>query len=160
LGDIFSVRVAGNVTSPKVLGSMEYGCAVAGAKLILVMGHTRCGAVAAAVNLATSTLDAQQATGCQHLGPIVHDIQQSIDAATLAQMQQLTTDQRGALTDVVARRNVQRAVRQIVEQSTTVSGLIAQGRVAVVGAMYDVATGRIDFMTDDVPEPPAAKSPG
>ena len=51
MGDIFSVRIAGNVTSRKVLASVEYGCAVAGAKLILVMGHTRCGAVTAAVNL-------------------------------------------------------------------------------------------------------------
>lgn len=71
LGDIFSVRVAGNVISPKILGSMEYGCAVVGSKLILVMGRTRCGAVTAAVNLSGSPEDILHATGCQHLAPSV-----------------------------------------------------------------------------------------
>ena len=83
MGDIFSVRIAGNISSRKVLGSMEYGCAVAGAKLILVMGHTRCGAVTAAVNFASTEGSAAEATGCQHLDPIVHDIQQAIDPPTL-----------------------------------------------------------------------------
>jgi carbonic anhydrase/SulP family sulfate permease len=66
MGDIFSVRIAGNVSSRKVLASAEYGCAVAGAKLILVVGHTRCGAVKAAVNLICSTRTAAETTGCQH----------------------------------------------------------------------------------------------
>ena len=79
VGDIFSVRIAGNVTSRKVLASVEYGCAVAGAKLILVMGHTRCGAVTAAVNLIGDVRTAAEATGCQHLDHIVNDIQQSTD---------------------------------------------------------------------------------
>ena len=79
LGDIFSIRIAGNVTSPKVLGSMEYGCAVAGAKLIVVIGHTQCGAVTAAVSLADSDETAEQATGCQHLQPIIQEIQKAID---------------------------------------------------------------------------------
>lgn len=64
-GDIFSIRIAGNVISQKVLGSMEYGCAVAGAKLIVVIGHTQCGAITAAVNITGSSVDAEQATGCQ-----------------------------------------------------------------------------------------------
>ena len=83
LGDVFSVRVAGNVISPKVLGSMEYGCAVAGAKVVLVMGHTRCGAVGAAVSLSGSVTSIEEVTGCQHLDSILHDIQANFDPATL-----------------------------------------------------------------------------
>ena len=79
LGDIFSIRIAGNIISQKVLGSMEYGCAVAGAKLIVVVGHTQCGAVTAAVKLAGSQANAEQATGCQHLQPIIREIQSAID---------------------------------------------------------------------------------
>ena len=79
MGDIFSVRVAGNVAGSKVLGSIEYACAVAGAKLILVMGHTRCGAVTSAVQFKESEADPDQATGCQHIGDITRDIEESID---------------------------------------------------------------------------------
>jgi carbonic anhydrase/SulP family sulfate permease len=78
LGDVFSVRVAGNVLSPKVLGSMEYGTAVAGARLIVVMGHTSCGAVTAAVDF-TAVGSAAEATGCQHLDHILRDIQRTVD---------------------------------------------------------------------------------
>jgi carbonic anhydrase/SulP family sulfate permease len=156
LGDIFSVRVAGNVISKTALGSMEYGCAVAGAKLILVMGHTRCGAVAAAIDAAAKTLSAEQATGCQHLESIIHDIQQSIDGATLQEMKQSSPEHQAAFADLVARRNVERSVRQIATQSATLRRLVADGRLAVVGAVYDVATGRIDFTTSDAPQTQAA----
>lgn len=149
LGDIFSVRVAGNVTSPKVLGSMEYGCAVAGAKLILVVGHTSCGAVTAAVDLVGSSKSAEQATGCQHLEPIVSEIQQSLDPAAWKQFQQATPEAKAAFVDSVARRNVQRSMRQVVEQSQTIRRLVDEGRIAVVGAMYDVGTGRIDYLLDE-----------
>jgi carbonic anhydrase/SulP family sulfate permease len=149
LGDIFSVRIAGNVTSPKVLGSMEYGCAVAGAKLILVVGHTRCGAVTAAVSLACSLQSAQQATGCQHLEPIVEEIQQSFDSSLCRQAAQLPKGEFNALVDDVARQNVLRTVRQIVEQSRTIEHLVRQQRVAVVGALYDVCDGSIEFLVDE-----------
>ncbi len=149
LGDIFSVRVAGNVIGGKVLGSMEYGCAVAGAKLILVVGHTRCGAVTAAVNLTCSTQNAEEATGCQHLESIVHEIQHSVDRPTCQRMESLADDARIAFVDSVARQNVLHVTRQIVEQSATIRQLVDEGRIAVVGAMYDVATGRIDFLTED-----------
>lgn len=149
LGDIFSVRVAGNVTSPKVLGSLEYGCAVAGAKLILVLGHTRCGAVTTAVELATSMQNAVQATGCQHLEPIIREIQQSINLQSARQLQDASAAGKAAFIDAVARRNVQRAAWQIVDQSQTISGLLREGRIALIGAIYDVATGMIDYLTDD-----------
>lgn len=143
LGDIFSVRIAGAVTSPKVLGSMEYGCAVAGAKLILVVGHTRCGAVTAAVDLACSTENTEKATGCQHLEPIVRAIQQSIDLPACEQMRHASAADKMAFVDTVAWQNVQRVVREIVEESHTISRLVSESRVAVVGAMYDINTGKV-----------------
>lgn len=157
LGDIFSVRVAGNVTSPKVLGSMEYSCAVAGAKLILVMGHTRCGAVTAAVDLACSAQDTEMATGCQHLAPIVHDIQQSVDPESCQLIAHASTDEKAAFIDDVARRNVRRAVQEIIDNSQTITRLVVEERVAVVGAMYDVATGEIDFLIESAVGLPRVK---
>ena len=149
MGDIFSVRIAGNVTSWKVLASAEYGCAVAGAKLILVMGHTRCGAVTAAVNLIGEVRTAAEATGCQHLDYILKDIQQSIDPATCRAIEARPAAEKQSFVDAVARRNVLRVVEQMREQSRTLDGLVREGRIAIVGAMYDVVTGDIEFLAED-----------
>lgn len=149
MGDIFSVRIAGNVTSWKVLASAEYGCAVAGAKLILVMGHTRCGAVTAAVNLIGEVRTAVEATGCQHLDYILKDIQQSIDPATCRAIEARPAAEKQSFVDAVARRNVLRVVEQMRGQSRTLDGLVREGRIAVVGAMYDVVTGDIEFLAED-----------
>jgi len=146
LGDIFSIRIAGNITSEKVLGSLEYSCAVAGAKLILVMGHTRCGAVTAAVNFACSPETASQATGCQHLDRVVNDIQKSIDIETCERVSKLSSDEKQSYIDTVARRNVLSSIQTIVKQSDTLSNLIRDGRIAIVGGMYNIATGEIEFL--------------
>ena len=146
LGDIFSVRIAGNVICREVVGSMEYACAVAGAKLILVMGHTRCGAVTAAVDLACSAETAAQATGCQDLEPIVHFIQQSIDSLTCQRLEQLSDSQKEAFVNGVARGNVFRVVEMIFRQSEMLHSLHQEGRVAIIGALYDVVTGEIEFL--------------
>jgi len=148
LGDIFVVRIAGNVTSRKVLGSVEYACAVAGSKLVVVMGHTRCGAVSAAVDLIRSTESAARATGCQHLGHIIQDIQESIDPLTCRGVEQLPAPTKEAFVNAVARRNVSRVVEMMLQQSETLDGLARDGRIAVVGAMYDVDTGDIEFLSD------------
>ena len=110
VGDIFSVRIAGNITSRKVLGSVEYGCAVAGAKLILVMGHTRCGAVTAAVDLVGSAETAAEATGCQHLEHIVQRHPAIDRPAHVPGVEQLPPSEKESFVDAVARRNVSRAV--------------------------------------------------
>jgi carbonic anhydrase len=149
LGDIFSIRIAGNVTSRKVLGSAEYGCAVAGAKLILVMGHTRCGAVTTAVNLICSTRTAAETTGCQHLDHIVNDLQLSTDPATCRAVEDRPATETESFLDAVARRNVSRVVERMREQSLTLDSLVRKGRIALVGAMYDVVTGEIEFLADD-----------
>jgi carbonic anhydrase/SulP family sulfate permease len=146
VGDIFSVRIAGNITSRKVLGSVEYGCAVAGAKLILVMGHTRCGAVSAAVNLIGSATPTAEATGCQHLESTIRDIQQSVDPLTSQGLEFLSDSEKESFVNDVSRRNVSRVVDSLLQQSQTLDGLVRDGRIAIVGAMYDVVTGDIEFL--------------
>lgn len=148
LGDIFSIRIAGNITSPKVLGSLEYACAVAGAKLIVVIGHTQCGAVTAAVNLTGTPETTEQVTGCQHLEPIINEIQLAIDPQDCRSLQQRPEQEQTDFINTVARRNVALSVELVVQQSRTINQLIREGRLAVVGAMYDVVTGEIEFFPD------------
>jgi carbonic anhydrase len=148
LGDIFSVRIAGNVTSVNVLGSMEYACAVAGAKLLLVLGHTRCGAVTTAVSMAGLTEPLAQATGCQHIEPILRDIQAAIDPDAIRRYADLPKPEQNAIVDSVARANVLRVVATIAEQSQTLSALVAEGRILLVGALYDVASGAIEILNE------------
>jgi carbonic anhydrase len=146
LGDIFSIRLAGNVISREVLGSMEYACAVAGAKLILVMGHTRCGAVTAAVELACSAESAAQATGCQHLEPIVQVIQKSVDPLTCQRLEQLSAAEKETFVNAVARGNVSHVTEMVFGQSQMLNHLHEEGRVAIIGAIYDVVSGDIEFL--------------
>lgn len=157
VGDIFSVRIAGNVLSRKVLGSIEYGCAVAGAKLVLVMGHTRCGAVTEAVKLVKSPKTAAELTGCQHIDFIVTDIQEAIATSSSGADAPPPGAELTAYVDSVARRNVSRVVQQIREQSAALAGLVREGRIEIVGAMYDVGTGQIEFI--DVPANGAPPEP-
>ncbi|MGZ8366989.1 MAG: bifunctional SulP family inorganic anion transporter/carbonic anhydrase, partial [Nitrospira sp.] len=149
LGDIFSIRIAGNITSREVLASTEYGCAVAGAKLMLVIGHTRCGAVSAAVKLLGARLTAAEATGCQHLDSIVSEIQRSADGMTCQATSEPSSPEGLAIVDAVARENVLRVVKEIRKQSRTLDGLVQERRIAIVGMMYDVGTGGIEFLVED-----------
>jgi carbonic anhydrase len=159
VGDIFSVRVAGNITSPEVLGSMEYACAVAGAKLIVVLGHTRCGAVTAAVELAGSTKSVAEATGCQHVGHILSEIQSSMRTSGRRQFDKLADTERADFVNETAMANVTHTVANIDRQSETLARLLRAGRIAIVGAMYDVATGEIQFLPCHSLEDEAAIAP-
>ncbi|MBX3301790.1 MAG: bifunctional SulP family inorganic anion transporter/carbonic anhydrase [Nitrospira sp.] len=152
MGDIFSVRIAGNVSSREVIASAEYGCAVAGAKLILVMGHTRCGAVSEAIKLLSSSRTGVKTTGCEHLDSIVNDLQQAIDPAMCRTLHEPSSEEARALIDSVARRNVGRVIEQLQKQSRTLDGLIRNGQIAVGGAMYDVVTGEVEFLCGDACE--------
>ncbi len=157
LGDIFSVRIAGNIARDKVLGSMEYACAVAGAKLILVMGHTKCGAVNAAVDLLASHKTAAEATGCVNLDGLITEIQQSVNPATLERHAEWTPAEKTAYANEVSRRNVLRTMRMVRQRSTTIDGLVRDGKVAIIGALYDVTTGQVSFFqTDDSSKVPLA----
>jgi carbonic anhydrase/SulP family sulfate permease len=154
VGDVFSVRVAGNIISREILGSMEYGCAVAGAKLVLVLGHTKCGAVTTAVKLACSQGDIAQATGCQHVEHVVREIQHSLDTESCRRFERLSGAERDTLVDTMARANVRRTVQQIAHQSRTLGELARQGRIGIVGAMYDVGTGDLRLLPDSAAEQP------
>lgn len=145
LGDIFSVRIAGNIARDKVLGSMEYGCAVAGAKLILVMGHTSCGAVNAAVDLICSKKTASEATGCVNLDTLITEIQKSVDLNACKPVNSWLPGEKVAFSNEVSRRNILRTMRKIRERSSTLDGLVKEGKVAIVGALYDVSTGEVSF---------------
>ncbi len=146
LGDIFSVRIAGNVVGPKVLGSLEYACGVAGSKLILVLGHTKCGAVTASVKFFASGADLEQVTGCRHLGAIVDRITASINREQcLAAGEGEHFDQ---YVELVTKENVVQTVKQIVERSPILGQLASEGKIGVVGAVYDVAAGKVEFLLD------------
>jgi carbonic anhydrase/SulP family sulfate permease len=155
LGDIFSVRIAGNVAREKVFGSMEYSCAVAGAKLVLVLGHSRCGAVTAAVDLLRKGKRAIEATGCEHLDALVTEIQQSVQAEKLPLDYQLQGPQWEAFVDAVALANVQRTVRLVHQRSRTLARLADEGQIAITGGFYDIRTGAVQFL--DAPRfPPSS----
>jgi carbonic anhydrase/SulP family sulfate permease len=145
LGDIFSVRVAGNIARDKVLGSIEYACAVAGAKLVVVMGHTRCGAVNAAVDLLCSNQTAEAATGCANLDSLISEIQLSIDGDKCKGWKQWAPPEQAAFANEVARRNVLRTMQVLRDRSETLDRLVREGKVAIVGGLYDVHTGQASF---------------
>lgn len=145
LGDIFSVRVAGNIAARDLIGSMEYACVVAGSKLIVVMGHTSCGAVNAAVDLICSQKTAAEATGCGNLDGLVTEIQQCIDLKTCKQPNQWLPGEKAAYSNEVSRRNVIRTIHVIRERSTALDKLVREGKIAIVGSLYDVSTGEVTF---------------
>jgi carbonic anhydrase len=144
LGDIFSVRIAGNVVSRKVLGSIEYGCVAGGAKLVVVMGHTRCGAITEAVNCLAHA-GSEAGAACHHLQFIVEDISASVDEADCRNVSLSTGAMREELIDNVARRHVRHAIDSIREQSSVLRDLEKSDRIQLVGAMYDVRSGRVEF---------------
>lgn len=148
LGDIFSVRVAGNVVGTKSLGSIEFGVGVAGVKLVVVLGHTRCGAVTSSVKLVSEHRNAETETGCQHLQSIVEEIAPSVTALATRSIDQLTASEQEKVVDEVARRNVQHTVRAILERSDVIRNAVESGRARVVGALYDVKSGQIEFFDE------------
>jgi MFS superfamily sulfate permease-like transporter len=145
LGDVFSVRIAGNIARDKVLGSMEYSCAVAGAKLLLVMGHSSCGAVGAAINLFGSEKSVQEATGCGNLDGLISELQKAVEPHEALAARSWQPAQRAAYSDTVAKRNVLRTVRTIREKSRTLDTMVREQRLAIVAAFQDVKTGKVTF---------------
>lgn len=116
---------------------------------MIVIGHTRCGAVAAAVKLLGSPLTAADATGCQHLDSIVTEIQQSAAGIVNQPTVEPASPDAGVIADAVARGNVLRVVKELRRQSQTLDNLVRDQRIAIVGAMYDIATGGIEFLVED-----------
>jgi MFS superfamily sulfate permease-like transporter len=146
LGDVFSVRVAGNVVGERVLGSLEYACQVAGAKLVVVLGHTQCGAVTAAADFLAKGVGAADATGCQHLDSVTSEIQAAIDGPTLSRLAASSGDSKAALLSEVSRRNIAHVIGKLRSESRTLAQLELEGRIAFVGGLYDVAVGQIEWL--------------
>jgi len=133
IGDVFNVRIAGNIINEDILGSMEFSCKVAGSKLILVLGHTDCGAIKGACN----EVELGNLTG------LVQKIVPAVDSE-----QQHTEDRTGNNIDFVndvAKLNVQNSVAEIANKSDILSEMKAAGEIMIVGALYDVATGMVHF---------------
>ncbi len=134
IGDLFSLRVAGNVIDTNFLGSLEYAAKVVGAKLIVVMGHTSCGAVKGAID------DVQLG----NLTALLAEIQPAIAAAGPPR----GTSKDKAFVERVSEQNVRLAMKDIREKSPLVRQMLDAGTVGLVGAMYDVETGKVVFYAD------------
>lgn len=145
LGDIFSARVAGNIATTELLGSLEYACAVVGAKLVVVLGHTSCGAVNAAVDLLAAAKKASEATPCGNLDGLVSEIQLAINLATLKKPDAWAPGEKAAYTNEISRLNVIKTIKTIRQRSATLDKLVLEGKIAIVGALYDVASGEVSF---------------
>lgn len=133
LGDIFSIRIAGNVINDDILGSMEFACRVAGSKCIVVLGHTKCGAIKGACDRVE----------LGSLSGLLKKIHPSVDAeGTVSEFRDSSNPE---FVEQVAKINVERSVNEILEKSQVIRDLVSEGRIAIGGAMYDVASGKVKF---------------
>lgn len=146
VGDIFSVRVAGNVIGTKSLGSLEYAVGIAGVKVVLVLGHSRCGAVRSSIQLIAAGKDAMAVTGCQHLQAIVDEIAPSVTDLRGKQLDKMTNEEVEALVDLTAAQNVRNTADLVLNRSKIIRDAVEEGQAIVVSAMYDVRTGKIEFL--------------
>lgn len=148
IGDVFSVRLAGNVARHKALGSMEFACKVAGAKLIVVLGHTRCGAVKATCDFVAKGIDPVAATGLTHLPAITGPISEAVRSET--ETVEGRDSSNLAFVDRVAMLHVRRTVGMIGVESPTLGAMLRSGEIGIIGAMYDITTGKVEFYGNDL----------
>jgi carbonic anhydrase len=133
IGDIFSARVAGNVLNEDILGSMEFGCKVSGAKLIAVIGHSNCGAIKGAID----NVELGSLTG------LVAKIKPAMDAVPGDAASR--TSKNYKFVDEVGEANVRLVMQQIRERSPILKEMIDRGEIGLAGGMYDLSTGKIRF---------------
>lgn len=136
LGDIFSIRLAGAVISDNVLGSLEYACKVAGSKFIVVLGHTKCGAIKGACD----KVEMGNLTG------LLNKITPAVYAEKT--IKEDRTSHNPAFVDAVTHIHTERSVQAIMEQSHILRDMILNGEVGIIGAVYDVETGVVAFKED------------
>ena len=143
IGDLFSLRIAGNVAGQKVLGSLEFACQAKGAKVIVVLGHTDCGAVSSACQLRLSNQKIEDVAGMPHIQYVLGPLMESVNSVhSLMQPRDLSP----AFIDQVTRMNVLYNIGYILQHSAVLKQLYEQGKIAIVGAIYDVKTGRVQFL--------------
>ena len=136
LGDVFSVRIAGNIVNTDILGSMEFACKVAGSKLIVVLGHSKCGAVKGA---------------CDHvemgnLTELLSKIQPAVYQEN--ETKENRTSKNEPFVENVAEINVKRSVKNIIERSNILERMIENSEIGIVGAMHNIETGKVTFYKD------------
>ena len=134
IGDIFNCRVAGNVANQDILGSMEFGCKLAGAKVVVVMGHTACGAIKGAIDNAE----------LGNLTGLLDKIKLAVQASGYPGER---TSKNYAFVDAVARTNVQMTVDNIRKNSAVLADLESNGSIKIAGAMYNLETAAMEFIT-------------
>ncbi len=133
IGDIFSVRIAGNIINKDILGSMEYGCQVIGAKIIVVMGHNKCGAVISACN----------GFKMGNITTLLNKIEPSVSKVinNNNKISEKTIEK-------VSHLNVKHSIQKIRNESSILKELEKNGRIKIVGAMYSVNTGEVTFLNN------------
>jgi carbonic anhydrase len=136
LGDIFSVRIAGNIVNDDILGSMEFACKLAGSKYIVVLGHTKCGAVKGACDGAKM---GNLTTLLSKLEPAVNEEGTTTENRTSSNAQ---------FVENVAEINVRRNVHEVLNRSAILRDMVEEGQIGIIGAMYDVSTGVVEFYED------------
>lgn len=136
LGDIFSVRIAGNFINQDILGSMEFACKLAGTRLLMVLGHTSCGAVKGACDHARMG----------HLTTLINKIEPAVAAVKEPKDEALRNSKNLEFVDAVAEENVRMALENIRSQSRILCEMERDGEIGIVGGMYDLATGEVRFL--------------
>lgn len=136
LGDIFSVRLAGNIASQQAIASMEYTCKVLGSKLVVVLGHTSCGAVKAACD----------GVEMGHLGTLTKMIDPAITAET--ETTENRTSSNTKFLDNVLHNNVHHQIQTIVGQSQIIREMLENGEIGIIGGIYDIGTGCVEFFDE------------
>ncbi|HTL77541.1 MAG TPA: carbonic anhydrase family protein [Casimicrobiaceae bacterium] len=132
IGDVFNSRIAGNISNPDILGSMEFACKVMGAKVVLVMGHTSCGAIKGAIDNAE----------LGNLTALLAKIKPAVEATQYAGER---SAKNYAFVDMVARKNVELTMAAIRRDSPVLAGMESSGAIKIAGSMYNLETGVIDF---------------
>ena len=138
LGDIFSCRIAGNILNEDILGSMEFACKIAGSKVVVVLGHTKCGAIKGACD------DVQLG----NLTTLLNKVKPAIEAEV--SIKQNRNASNSDFVERVAELNVRQTLKQIPLQSPIIDQLVQAGEIALVGAMYCVATGVVTFYDNEM----------
>ncbi|MRI01349.1 carbonic anhydrase [Kriegella sp. EG-1] len=135
LGDIFSIRIAGNFVNEDILGSMEFGCKLAGTKLIVVLGHTSCGAIKGACDHAR----------LGNLTALINKIEPAVAAIKEPSDESLRNSKNLDFVDQVSAKNVEMTIENIRKQSPILAEMEEKGEIKIVGAMYDISSGAVDF---------------
>lgn len=138
IGDLFSIRLAGNIATDKGIGSLEYGSKYTGVKLIVVLGHVGCGAVKAACD------DFKDG----HIGEIVNLIKPCIRHECTVENEEDRSSKNADFVQKVCEHNVQHQIDVILRQSDILDAMVKDKKIAVVGAVYDTASGKVDFLKD------------